>query len=271
MAESASLNAEERKAMPGFVYTFYSYKGGVGRSMALVNVGVLMSLWGYRVLLVDWDIEAPGLEAFFKDNVRLTGDPGKTPGIVDMLETRSNGSFLDWRDCILQADFLDSRLDMISAGQRSPDYRTRVQRLDWDTLYREHGIGNYVNTLRDEWKNTYDFVLVDSRTGITDIGDICTVLLPDALVLMFITNHQNVEGIRSIMARATAARKKLPVDRSKLLGLPIPGRDEVYNEYDKSNAWKTIFAEELGYLYKEWLPREVEPADALNKIGRAHV
>jgi MinD-like ATPase involved in chromosome partitioning or flagellar assembly len=50
---------------PGRVYTFYSYKGGVGRSMALVNVGVLMALEGHKVLLIDWDLEAPGLEIFF--------------------------------------------------------------------------------------------------------------------------------------------------------------------------------------------------------------
>lgn len=234
--------------------------------MALVNVGVLMALWGHRVLLVDWDIEAPGLEVFLKKNVKLIGDAGEIPGIVDLLEARSTSSRLDWRNCLLRAEFLGSQLDIISAGRKTPDYRTRVQRLDWDTLFREHRVGNYVNAMRDEWRNAYDFVLVDSRTGITDIGDICTVLLPDALVLMFITNHQNIDGICSVMARATAARKKLPVDRSKLLGLPIPGRDEVYNEHDKSIEWKNIFAERLGYLYKDWLPREIEPVDALNKL-----
>ena len=47
------------------IITFYSYKGGVGRSMALANVATLLSKWGKRVLMIDWDLEAPGLENFF--------------------------------------------------------------------------------------------------------------------------------------------------------------------------------------------------------------
>jgi Mrp family chromosome partitioning ATPase len=51
----------------GSIYTFYSYKGGVGRSMALVNVGILMALEGHKVLLVAWDLEAPALRRFLFD------------------------------------------------------------------------------------------------------------------------------------------------------------------------------------------------------------
>ena len=46
------------------IVTFYSYKGGVGRSMALVNVAELFASWGYRVIVCDWDLEAPGLERY---------------------------------------------------------------------------------------------------------------------------------------------------------------------------------------------------------------
>ncbi len=47
------------------IYTFYSYKGGVGRTMALANVAELFLRQGRRVLMIDWDLEAPGLEQFF--------------------------------------------------------------------------------------------------------------------------------------------------------------------------------------------------------------
>jgi len=127
--------------------------------------------------------------------------------------------------------FQGGKIDLISAGKRSEDYRNRVQNLNWTSLYSEHKIGNYVNYLRDEWRREYDFILIDSRTGVTDIGDVCTVLLPDVLVLMFVTNFQNIEGIRNIMKRAIAARKDLPIDFSKLLGLPLPARIEPSSEY----------------------------------------
>ncbi len=51
----------------GYVYTFYSYKGGVGRSMALANVAALLARWGKKVLIVDWDLEAPGIEKYFEE------------------------------------------------------------------------------------------------------------------------------------------------------------------------------------------------------------
>ena len=42
--------------------SFYSFKGGVGRSMALINTaGILAGRRGFRVLVIDLDLEAPGL------------------------------------------------------------------------------------------------------------------------------------------------------------------------------------------------------------------
>jgi tetratricopeptide (TPR) repeat protein len=46
------------------IVTFYSFKGGVGRSMALANVAEILADWGYRVIICDWDLEAPGLERY---------------------------------------------------------------------------------------------------------------------------------------------------------------------------------------------------------------
>ena len=47
-----------------YITTFYSFKGGVGRTMALVNVAVELVRQGRRVLAVDFDLEAPGLDTF---------------------------------------------------------------------------------------------------------------------------------------------------------------------------------------------------------------
>src|ERR1700760_237445 len=46
------------------IVTFYSFNGGVGRSMALANVAEILADWGYRVIMCDWDLEAPGLESY---------------------------------------------------------------------------------------------------------------------------------------------------------------------------------------------------------------
>jgi cellulose biosynthesis protein BcsQ len=63
-----------------YVVTFYSFKGGVGRTMALVNIGVELARMGRRVLLVDFDLEAPGIETF-----NLPRPRDNTPGLVDFV------------------------------------------------------------------------------------------------------------------------------------------------------------------------------------------
>jgi len=74
------------------IVTFYSFKGGVGRSMALVNVAEILADRGYRVIICDWDLEAPGLERYFTNRedpsapwketlARLT----ETPGLIDLI------------------------------------------------------------------------------------------------------------------------------------------------------------------------------------------
>lgn len=68
----------------GKVVTFYSYKGGAGRTMALANVAWILASNGLRVLVVDWDLDSPGLHRYFHPFL----DPAKvaaTPGIIELL------------------------------------------------------------------------------------------------------------------------------------------------------------------------------------------
>ena len=186
----------------GRVITFYSYKGGVGRSMALANIGVILaqasanSQTPTRVLLVDWDLEAPGLEKYFTDKpqVSLSCKPEDAPGIVDLIVAKDAGRPLNWHDCIVTAKMQGVSVDLIISGRQGGDqesrksYAQQVQSLNWPHLFENADIGRYFDQLRNEWMAEYDFILIDSRTGITDIGDICTVIMPDILVPLFVTN-----------------------------------------------------------------------------------
>ena len=61
------------------IVTFYAYKGGSGRTMALANVAWILAANGKRVLAVDWDLEAPGLPRFFRpflDTEAMNDVPG---------------------------------------------------------------------------------------------------------------------------------------------------------------------------------------------------
>ena len=83
----------------GSIVTFYSYKGGVGRTMALANIAVLLSQMGKRVLVVDWDLEAPGLERYFTEY--LFSKDQEKPGLLDL--------FLDVRNCYPDAPDMNWR------------------------------------------------------------------------------------------------------------------------------------------------------------------
>src|ERR1700733_2877695 len=65
------------------IVTFYSYKGGVGRSMALANIAVELVKRQKRVLMVDWDLEAPGLEKYFEGTIRERRGAGLLPMLLN--------------------------------------------------------------------------------------------------------------------------------------------------------------------------------------------
>jgi MinD-like ATPase involved in chromosome partitioning or flagellar assembly len=108
------------------VWTFYSYKGGAGRTMLLANIAALLDRWGYRVLCLDWDLEAPGLHSYFS----RFADTSRTPGVVDMFLALSVDGELDWRDHVVNIKIPNSagRLDLIPAGRLDDDYFSRLSR-----------------------------------------------------------------------------------------------------------------------------------------------
>jgi hypothetical protein len=142
-------------------------------------------------------------------------------------------------------------------------YVERMQRVNWPQLYEEHNFGLYLEQLRTEWSNEYDFVLVDSRTGTTDSGGICSIQIPDFLMVFLTPNDQSLWGILDFTARALAQRNRLPVDRARLSILPVPTRLDFRSEYARAEEWLKIFAESLSPLYRTWLNQEVSVSEVL--------
>jgi Mrp family chromosome partitioning ATPase len=269
--KTAIRNDDHSQKQPGTIYTFYSYKGGVGRSMALANVAALLAKWGRKVLVIDFDLEAPGIEKYFDSSLSsLNSFRNTVPGIIDLIYSfiGSKKEKLSWKDCIIKCTSAHFRkeLSIITAGRDDGNYISKVQNLNWDKLFNENDFGNYLETMRKEWIKEYDIILIDSRTGITDIGGICTIHLPDVVVLMFTTNDQSLYGIKDVIERARKQHETLPFDRSTLLAIPVPSRDESRTEYEASSRWKKKFSKELSELYKDWLPRNKKPEDILDLL-----
>jgi Mrp family chromosome partitioning ATPase len=253
----------------GTLLTFYSYKGGVGRSMALANVASLLANWGHSVLVMDWDLEAPGLERYFSGDGILAGHRSQVPGILDIITGFADGKPLEWKNAILKAfpfGMDAGAVHLITAGNQSELYASRLQRVQWNKLFADSSLGAYLEELRQEWAAEYDFVLIDSRTGVTDIGGICTVQLPDALVLFFSANDQSLEGAASVVAAAREQRKLLPIDRDLLLAVPVPSRVDKWSEIETGRFWKNKIAARMSEYYLDWLPPGSSPGEVLDQL-----
>ena len=196
-----------------YVTTFYSFKGGVGRTMALVNAAVELANTGRRVLVVDFDLEAPGLDTF-----DILHSENQVPGIVDFVsEYIASGQAPEVTHFIGKSPSIGGKgggLWIMPSGAHSKSYATNFSQIDWGMLYEQHDGYLLFEDLKEQWKQAFkpDYVLIDSRTGHTDTGGICTRQLPDAVAILFFPNEQNLRGltkiVRDIRAEAEGPRKK---------------------------------------------------------------
>ncbi len=96
---------------------------------------------------------------------------------------------------------------------------------NWQNFYDRLGGGGFIEALKSRMKEEYDYVLIDSRTGVSDTSGVCTVQLPDVLVVCFTLNRQSIEGASAVAASVEALRQKL-AGAAPLRIFPVPMRVE---------------------------------------------
>ncbi|MFY9608645.1 MAG: hypothetical protein WAU45_08545 [Blastocatellia bacterium] len=273
---------------PGQIITFYSYKGGTGRTMALANVGCVLAqrqaeTRGRGVLMIDWDLEAPGLHRYFHNKLKRSGSVlpdsedaiDDAPGLIDMfmsldeatrnVDTSSIQSKETDGEALLTSEkFARNALDkvqperyalhtnieglhLIKSGRlnkKDPEqYSRHVNTFQWETLYRRSPM--LIRTLAERLAARYQYVLIDSRTGITDISGICTMLLPEKLVVVFTPNQQSIKGGLELIRRATEYRKESH-DLRPLTVFPLVSRVE-NSEKELKEIWRLGNSDIPGY------------------------
>lgn len=247
------------------IFTFYSYKGGVGRSMAMASVANLLARRGLRVLAVDFDLEAPGIERYFFDGERCRS-VRTHPGFMDLIrayrEALSSeaafdaGDFRHWQNfrltAISVAGTRGGSVDLMTAGKREPDaanrdYALAVRTFDWNDFFYHWKGDLFFDWLRRQLTNPqtgYDVVLVDSRTGVTEMGGVCAYQLADVAVLLCAPNYQNLDGtvdvvrdFRSESVRALRRGRPLEI-------LALPARLE--SAHPGKAGFLQLFKQQLG-------------------------
>jgi len=246
--------AETGQPREGQIVTFYSFKGGTGRTMALANMAWILAANGRRVLMADWDLESPGLHRFFQPFI--DEGAGESPGIVDIMrryEWAAIDAAIDPKELVTGSE--ESKraataevtelihkyivlvkqhavpltwqfpgrgtLHYLSSGkQKNGDYGPTLSALEWEDFYDKLHGPLFLDAQREFLKRNYDYVLIDSRTGLSDVADICTVHLPDVVVDCFTLSTQGIDGAAMIAKMIQGHNER------KITILPVPMRIE---------------------------------------------
>jgi len=248
----------------GRIITFYSYKGGTGRTMAVANIACLLANeMRQRVLMIDWDLEAPGLHRYFRSRLNryvVTQSNQEEqldyfPGLIDLfVQIRdqlgtspqptaapdlTSALFGKLSSFIMQTDI--DGVALMKAGRFDSGYSGRINEFKWDALYAQ---APWVFTeFAAQLAGMYDYVLIDSRTGLTDTSGICTTILPDQLVVVFTPNRQSLLGLNTMLQKAVDYRLKSTDERGYSV-FPLVSRIEM-SELQLRQEWRTSQA--FGY------------------------
>lgn len=246
------------------IVTFYSYKGGVGRSMALANVATLLARRGLRVLMIDWDLEAPGIERY----LTYFNVDEERPGLLTMLMDAIKGP-IDYKKYVSAVRGSMFSLSLISSGRATdPAYSANLERFDWNAFFAAGG-GEFLESARALWLTDFDVTLIDSRTGLSDSGGICTIQMPDIIVGMFTANHQSLYGLRDVLRLAQRARHSLAHDRSQVSVIPLASR--FGSDFKESKSWLDRAEEAMKEFYTDWLPAWADVRDIIEYLKVPHV
>ncbi len=185
--------------------TFYSYKGGVGRTLAMANVAKWLSEFNKKVCMIDFDLEAPGLHFKFQQQLKsFEFKRGIVDYIHDFVVTKEVPKTI--LDCVhtFKTSSKNPDIHFIPAGNTSsPEYWKKLSAISWnDLFYKEEseGVPFFLDLKEKIYKELDpDFLLVDSRTGISEISGITMSLYADKIVIVAANNDENLFGARDII------------------------------------------------------------------------
>lgn len=274
--------------------------------MALANIAEVICRRGLNVLMVDFDLEAPGLERYFEvDGAQYSPDVvASKRGVIDLLVSYKNLRTLpvvplsnsaptttEMEASSAQGKFpfpveplsnfivpiyekgvasgsqfgtgsLSRRgaLSIIPAGRRDGEefarYAERVRGFGWDDFFANWDGELFFDWFRQEASDAADVVLIDSRTGVTEMSGVCTYQLADVVVMFVAPNHQNLDGIQ-MMATSLSNPQLIEEGRRgrPLSQLFVPSRVES-GEGQKLDEFAERYNQALGRMLPKSLKFE---------------
>ncbi len=269
---SGWLDAPKDESTPPPRVVFASLKGGVGRSTALTVAAADLARRNRNVLVIDLDLEAPGLGDLLIDEESIPDF-----GVLDFLVENGIGGVPD----AMLGEFIGisaltssdgGRVDVVPAlGRRSlasPENvlpklaRAMIDDLgnDGDAVSVSHQISEMTRRLAS--REHYDVLLVDSRAGLAELSAPAILGLGATVLLFGTAQKQTIEGYRSLFAGL-----RLLAQRDRAAGRKAEWRfllKAVYAKASLNNNVASRYREDLYELFAEYIYDEEgrpEPED----------
>ncbi|HAX74208.1 MAG TPA: hypothetical protein DCY20_11860, partial [Firmicutes bacterium] len=194
-SETSGLTNNENGKNRAKIISFYSYKGGVGRSVALIQTAYLLANEGKKVAIIDLDIEAPSYNDIFSESIKTNY------GLVEYLynkiydipsKDKSESHLMTKLELNTAGD-----LYIIPTGEINNKYIKRIEKLKHKSICEQKYILELISNLSEQYN--LDYVLIDSRTGLNNWGALSITSIADEVVLCAYPNKENVKGTNLIL------------------------------------------------------------------------
>lgn len=194
LSDAGGADAKHHHPRQPVVVGFHSYKGGVGRTTVVAMLAMLAASQGKKVVVVDLDLEAPGMHRVF-DVSR------QSAGTLDLLlehqATDTIATVPTSPSASPQHDVM-----VVHAGLESATYLERLGHLDFASPLGAHrsGAARGLEVLVKKLAASKpDLIFLDTRAGLHDIGAIALRALAHVYVLVARESEQGVEGLEATL------------------------------------------------------------------------
>jgi septum site-determining protein MinD len=165
------------------IVSIHSYRGGTGKSNSTANLATTIASYGYRVGIVDTDIQSPGIHVLF--------------GFDEDSLDRSLNDYLWGRRTIGEVAYdvtpvlegrmaARSKLYLVPSSVKAGEI-ARVLREGYDVGLLNEGFQDLVDTLK------LDYLFIDTHPGLNE-ETLLSITISDILVLILRPDQQDYQG-----------------------------------------------------------------------------
>lgn len=210
------------------ILTYFSHKGGTGRTTALAACAIQIARAGKNVMLLDLDLEAPGLGSVF-------GSAGLDEGLVDLLlQDQAPEQEIQAITATLTDEALigsGAPIRLLHAGRVDADYMEMLARLDTHSASNRSGLTLKLQALFLSIVRAYpniDYILVDARAGFHDLGGLMLASLSHGAIVVGTASEQSWLGLELVARLLRGSPDKEPIPLIAVHGMApeVGARDE---------------------------------------------